>query len=314
MIYLFFWEKHFRDKLLNTWKKAFSEKYGELNIFHVKNYSDYDFAFYSQNFLWSNFFASKTFFIIDDFPFSIWEKDENILKYQEFFTNILEKIDKENIVVFNNVNVDKRSKIFKKIYEIWEIKDFLIKDRDDLKEKIKEVYGEFLTIWAINKLIELKWEDFLAIENEIEKLLLTKTLIDVKDLENISSNIDENIFEIINDILNLETKNAIWKLRKMSENLDNPFLLYNMILSNLRLYFYIFSLKNLWVSKEKIVEKLALWNRWFLVWKSYKINFQKFIKMYEKLAKIDEKLKTWKLIWSDNRDFMYEMEKSLVMY
>jgi DNA polymerase III delta subunit len=63
-------------------------------------------------------------------------------------------------------------------------------------------------------------------------------------LVEVNSNIDENIFEIINDILNLETKKAIFKLRELSESLDNPFLLYNMILSNLRLYFYIFSLKN----------------------------------------------------------------------
>jgi hypothetical protein len=86
-----------------------------------------------------------------------------------------------------------------------------------------------------------------------------------------------------------------------------------MILSNLRLYFYIFSLKNVWIWNSVIIEKLNLWNRGFLVWKSYKISFQKFIKMYEKLAKIDENLKSWKLIWSDNRDFMYEIEKSLVV-
>lgn len=313
MIYLFFWEKHFRDKLINSWKNSFAEKYSDLNIFHVKNTLDYDFNFYSQNLLWGSFFASKKLFIIDDFSFKIWEKDDNILKYEEFFLNILDKVWDENIVVFNNENADKRSKLFKKIEKIWEIKDFSIKDNLELKEKLRQVYGEKVSLQAINKIIELKWESFLAIENEFEKLFLTKDFVDVWDLSEVLPSVEQNIFDIINLILNLDTKLAIKKLRELSQFLDNPFLLYNMIISNLRIYFYIFYLKNSWIQNNKISEVLNLWNRWFLVWKNYKISFEKFVKMYEKLLKIDEKLKTWKLLWSWNEEFMYEMEKSLVV-
>jgi DNA polymerase III delta subunit len=71
MIYLFFGEKHFRDRSINSWKGAFKEKYNELNIFHIKNYLDYDFSFYAQNFLSNSFFSDKNLFIIDDFPFSV---------------------------------------------------------------------------------------------------------------------------------------------------------------------------------------------------------------------------------------------------
>lgn len=313
MIYLFFWEKHFRDKLINSWKNSFAEKYSDLNIFHVKNTLDYDFNFYSQNLLWGSFFASKKLFIIDDFSFKIWEKDDNILKYEEFFLNILDKVWDENIVVFNNENADKRSKLFKKIEKIWEIKDFSIKDNLELKEKLRQVYGEKVSLQAINKIIELKWESFLAIENEFEKLFLTKDFVDVWDLSEVLPSVEQNIFDIINLILNLDTKLAIKKLRELSQFLDNPFLLYNMIISNLRIYFYIFYLKNSWIQNNKISEVLNLWNRWFLVWKNYKISFEKFVKMYEKLLKIDEKLKTWKLLWSWNEEFMYEMEKSLIV-
>lgn len=313
MIYLFFWEKHFRDKLINSWKNSFAEKYSDLNIFHVKNTLDYDFNFYSQNLLWGSFFASKKLFIIDDFSFKIWEKDDNILKYEEFFLNILDKVWDENIVVFNNENADKRSKLFKKIEKIWEIKDFSIKDNLELKEKLRQVYGEKVSLQAINKIIELKWESFLAIENEFEKLFLTKDFVDVWDLSEVLPSVEQNIFDIINLILNLDTKLAIKKLRELIQFLDNPFLLYNMIISNLRIYFYIFYLKNSWIQNNKISEVLNLWNRWFLVWKNYKISFEKFVKMYEKLLKIDEKLKTWKLLWSWNEEFMYEMEKSLVV-
>lgn len=313
MIYLFYWEKHFRNKLLNTWKDSFSSKFSELNIFHVKNFLDHDLNFYSQNFLGNSFFSTKTLFIIDDFPFNVWEKDKEVNEYSDFFLNILDKVNKENIIIFNNQNVDKRSKLFKKISEVWEIKDFSIKDREDLKEKIKWVYWEFMTLEAINKIIELKWEDFLAIENEIEKLLLTKTLIELNDLKVVDYSVEESIFSIVDNILNLEIKVWIKRLRELSKSLDNNFLLYNSLLSNLRVYFYIFNLKSLWLTKDEIVSRLNLWNRWFLVWRSYKINPKKFFKIYDKLAGIDEKMKAWKLIWNGEEDFMYEIEKVLIV-
>jgi len=59
----------------------------------------------------------------------------------------------------------------------------------------------------------------------------------------VSKDIEENIFEIILDLLNLETKKSILKLRELANFLDNPYLLYNSLASNLRVYFYIFKLK-----------------------------------------------------------------------
>jgi DNA polymerase III delta subunit len=64
------------------------------------------------------------------------------------------------------------------------------------------------------------------------------------DLSLISKEFDDNIFDIVNDILSTQTKNAVLKLRELSFSLDNPFLLYNSLISNLRLYFYIFFLKD----------------------------------------------------------------------
>lgn len=314
MIYLFVWENYFRKKLLNTWKESFKTKFSEHNIIHISNVFDYDLWFFEQNLLSSWFFSEKNLFIIDDFPFtSDEENNENTIKIQEFFLNILPKIFTENIVVFNSLKVDKRSKLYKKILEIWEIKDFLINDEDSLQKKLKEVYGSWVSLSAINKMIELKWLNFSSISKEFDKILITKDFIDLQDLNLITKDIEESIFEIINDLLNLETKKAILKLRELSISLDNPYLLYNSLSSNLRVYFYMFKLKQLWKSNSEIKDILELWNRSFLADKNYKIDKQKFLIIYEKIASIDSKMKTWKLIWSENEDMMYEIERCLVV-
>ncbi len=314
MIYLFVWENYFRKKLLNTWKESFKTKFSEHNIIHISNVFDYDFSFFEQNLLSSWFFSEKNLFIIDDFPFG-WDEEnsENIVKLQEYFLNILPKIIKENIVVFNSLKADKRSKLYKKILEIWEVKDFLINDETSLQKKLKEVYSSQVSGSAINKMIELKWLNFSSISKEFDKILITKDFIEVEDLALITKDIEESIFEIINDLLNLETKKSILKLRELSSSLDNPYLLYNSLSSNLRVYFYIFKLKLLWKSNTEIKDILELWNRSFLVDKSYKIDKQKFLDIYEKIAWIDAKMKTWKLIWSENEDMMYEIERCLVV-
>lgn len=313
MIYIFVWERYFRQKLLNAWKKAFEEKHSIHNIIHIRNIFDYDLSFYEQNFLSSWFFASKNLFIIDDFPFNSWEDDkENTLKYVEYFLDILPKISNENVVVFNQTNIDKRSKLYKEIVKIWEIKDFSILNENDLLNKLNKVYDSKVSQNAINNLIKLKWINFSNISNELDKILITKDYIDLPDLKDISKDIEENIFEIINDILSLDTKKAILSLRELSSFLDNPYLLYNMLVANLRVYFYIFKLKSLQKSSKDIKDILDLWNRGFLVDKSYKITYNEFFKIYEKMISIDSRLKTWKLIWSEEKDMMYEIERSLI--
>jgi hypothetical protein len=94
--------------------------------------------------------------------------------------------------------------------------------------------------------------------------------------------------------------------------LDNPYLLYNSLASNFRIYFYIFKLKLLWKSNTEIKSILNLWNRAFLVDKNYKLDKNKFIKMYEKIAWVDWRLKTWKLLWNENIEMIYEIERCLI--
>lgn len=311
MIYLFIWENYFRKNLLNTWKTAFWQKYSELNIFHITNYLDYELWFYDQNLFSSWFFSEKSLFIIDNFPIESWNVDENSKKYYDYFIENLPKINNENIIVFNNFSADKRTKFYKMFQDIWEIKDFSINDEIELKTKLKTVFPQ---IWndIFQELITLKWLNFQSIKNELDKILLLKENIFLSDLKNISKDTTESIFEIINDILNLNFKLAIEKLNNLANFLDNNYFLYNQLIANLRVYFYIFYLKSLKKSSKEISEILDLWKRSFLIDKNYKIQKKDFYRIYKNLISIDSKMKTWKMIWSDNKDMIYEIEKSII--
>lgn len=314
MIYLFVWEKYFRKKLLSTWKQSFAMKFDENNIIHISNVFDYDLWFFEQNLLSTGLFSSKNLCIIDDFPFSSEEDgNDQIKKIQAFFLEILPKINPENIIVFNQEKVDKRSKLYKEIQKSGEIKDFTIASEDDLLKKLQEVYRENASISIFKKMIQLKGINFSNIANELDKILITKEIVEEKDLVCISQDIDENIFEIINLYLGNQKKLSLLKLRELSQSLDNPYFLYNSLASNLRVYFYIFKLKKLGKSVSEIKEILDLGNRAFLIGKEYKISFEDFSKMYEKISSLDGKMKGGKLIGNQNQDMLYEIERSLVV-
>lgn len=313
MIYLFVWENYFRKKLLSTWKTSFSQKFSENNIVHIHNVLDYDIWFFEQNFLWVGLFSQKNLFIIDDFPFWSEDTSESILKIQEYFLQILERANTENIIVFNNAKADKRSKLYKKIKEIWEIKDFVIESQDDVKEKLTQVYANKASPQVIAKMIELKGVQFATISSELDKILIGKDFVELWDIQDISRDIEENIFEIINLLLASDTKKSILKLRELAFQMDNPYLLYNSFASNLRVYFYIFKLQLLWKNANEIKEILDLGNRAFLVTKTYKIQKENFIKIYENIASIDGKMKTGNMFGSDTKDMMYEIERSLII-
>lgn len=313
MIYLFVWENYFRKKLITSWKTSFALKFSEHNIIHISNVFEYELSFFEQNLLSSGFFSEKNLFIIDDFPF--WSDEENsgdIQKIQEYFLHILPKVNADNIVVFNSQKADKRSKIYKEISKIWEIKDFVVNDFNDLNSKLKEVYKEKVSPSALQKMIDLKWLNFWNIANELDKLLITKDYIDVQDIAFVTKDLEESIFDIINDILSCETKKAILKLRELSDSLDNPYFLYNSLAANLRVYFYIFKLKINWQSSTQVKDILELGNRAFLVDKNYKIDKKKFINIYEKIAMIDGKMKSGKMIGNDPADMMYEIERCFI--
>lgn len=312
MIYLFIGEKYFRQKLIATWKNSFAQKFDENNIIHIHNVFDYEISFFYQNLLSNGLFSTKNLCIIDDFPFS---SDENtqakVSEIQNQFLSLLPHINTENILVFNNEKIDKRSKIYKELLKYAEVKDFTIDSPEQLQEKLQEIYKEKISIPVIKKLIELKWLHFSQIVWEIDKILITQWEVTLESMNHISKDVEENIFDILNDILNNQFPQWLKKLQELSDTLDNPYFLYNSFASNLRTSAYILKLQSLKKSSSDIKQMLDLWNKGFLATKTYKISSAKCITLYQNIAKIDAKMKTGNMLGSEKDDMLYELQKAL---
>ncbi|NUJ97882.1 hypothetical protein HGA92_03805 [Candidatus Gracilibacteria bacterium] len=312
MIYLFTGNNSFAlTEEIKKWKKVFLEKYGDFNLVHIKDILLFDTHFLVENIVGSSLFGGKKLIIIEDYPFSPEVKEDNSEK-EIFFLDILDKIPEENIVVFAVANPDKRTKIYKKIQELAQVKDFSFDDENDLKKFILKRYEGKIGNFELDVLIRYKSANIQKIIADIEKLLLTKEKITKDDIEkNIVPEIEENIFMIVDNLLN-KRKDIVLKEIKNTLNFISIYALYNSLLGNIRNRLYIDMFKSLHFSPSEIKDYLGLGNKAFLIGKVYQIQFDELKKLYLDMIELDKKMKFGKMIGSEEVDFLYEIEKIII--
>jgi len=306
MLYLFTWNSDFLIKQqVKAWKDNFISKFWDFNLIHIKNIESTDNNFLVENITSTSFLAEKKLVIID------LEKDISSEK-EQFLIKIFNKIPELNIVLFSQTNPDKRTKLFKTLKKEAEVKEFNTKDNSDLYSIISKKYLNKIWRDAINLIIKYKSWDLVKIVSEIDKLLITLDIIQTKDItNNIAPELEESIFQVIDDILNRNITSAISKI-DIILNDTNIYALYNNLIANLRTSVYILKLKNLGKKSSEIWTILELWNRTFLINKNYKINYEQAEKLYINLIKIDKKMKSWMLNWTEDKDFKFELERVLL--
>jgi len=314
MIYLFTWNSNFlvREKTLK-WKNLFSEKNWDFNLIHFKDLVEIDNNQISENLLAEGFMGEKKLIIIDNYPVNSENKNSKVLEKQEFLEKIVDNIPENNIVIFSSSNIDKRWKFYKKIKQIaTKIEEFNTKSEQDIFAIIESKYRHKIDFPAINLLVKYKWGNLEKCISEIEKLLITKDKINQWDIKNfIAPELEESIFQVIDDILNKNIVSALSKIKIILSD-TNIYAFYNNLLANLRTSVYISKLKNLKTSTSEISNALNLWNRWFLVNKNYKISHKKLENLYISLVNLDKKMKGWKLMWTEEKDFKFEIEKCII--
>jgi hypothetical protein len=109
-------------------------------------------------------------------------------------------------------------------------------------------------------------------------------------------------------------KNTINAIKKIDTTLQdtNVYAFYNGLLANLRTSTFISKYKHFDVEPKDIGVRLNLGNRSFLTTKTYKIPYQKLQNLYIELIEIDKKMKTGKLIGSEDEVFQMEIEKCII--
>ena len=312
MIYFFTWNSDFlvRENV-DRWKNTFISKYGDFNFVHIKDLSSVNNDFLVSSLTWISFLSEKKLVIIDKFPFSTSIRvDEKLKEKENFLLSILSQIWDDTFVLFNSVNPDKRSKSYKNLKKISNLKEFNLQDNVWVYDIIKNKYKDKISSNAINTIINYKSAKLEQIISELDKLFITYDYIDeniIKD--NISIEFENSIFELIDDLLNLNINEVILKMNNICES-SSVYYFYNSLIANIRTTYYIMKMKSFW--DRDIKENLNLWNRWFLLNKRYKIILEKLERLYLSLVKIDENMKSWKLIWSEENDLMFEIEKIII--
>lgn len=306
MLYVFTWNSDYLIKQeVKAWKNRFISKYWDFNLVHIKNIEITDNNFLTENICSSSFLNEKKLIIID-------LDDKWLTKKEEFLIKILNNIAENNIILVNLIDPDKRTKLYKYLKKYSGLKEFNTKNDTEIYDIISNKYWNKISRDWINLIIKYKSWNLTKIISEIEKLLITIEYIKTKQIvKYIIPELEESIFQIIDDILNRKVTNAISKI-DIILNDTNIYAFYNNLIANLRTNIYILKLKNLNLSKSEIWNTLNLWNKIFLINKNYKINYDQAKTLYINIIKIDKKLKTWNLNWTNDSDFKFELEKILL--
>jgi len=311
MLYFFTWNSEFlvREKTL-AWKNQYLNKYWDFNMIHFKDLAEVDDNTLNQELLAEWFMWEKKLILIDDFPLKSSEKNSVFIQKQDLLLQYLQKIPENNIVLFSSVNPDKRAKFYKTLVKLAEVKEFNTSNDSDIINIISRKYNQKISNSAINLLVRYKAWNLEKIISEIEKLLINNNFIDDKLVENIIfPELEESIFLFIDDLLDLKIYSAI---EKMNIILDQTvvYAFYNNLLANLRPYVYIEQSKKLKINN--ISNFLELKNRSFLVNKRFKINPEKLFSLYIWLINLDKKMKSGKMIGSEEEVLKYEIEKEIL--
>ncbi|MCT4617339.1 MAG: hypothetical protein N4A38_03970 [Candidatus Gracilibacteria bacterium] len=311
MIELFIGENQFLlSSELKKWKDRFIQKYGDFNLIHIKDYSSIDNNFIVESVLSGGFMGQKKLVILEDIPVS--SEDKKLAYIEELLSNKLELVPKENIVLFVSSKPDKRGKFYKKLKKIANIHEFGNISGLELKRKLNSKYSKFIDNDALDYLIKIKGENYTKIASEIEKLLIGHLNISKNIIkENVTPEIEESIFSLVDEILMNNKKMAISRLRNLL-NQTNIYGIYNFLLSNIRTFVYIDLMKRRRVISNKISFELNLGKRGFLVNKNYFLKGEKLSRLFSNLAEIDYKMKNSKLLDSDEKAMQYELEKVIL--
>ncbi|MDD5213087.1 MAG: hypothetical protein PHG82_01560 [Candidatus Gracilibacteria bacterium] len=324
MIYLFTGNSSYLiEKKVQSWKKAFIDKFGDFNLLHIRDLSQISQDFLRENLLSSPFLGDKKVIIIEDFFKKAKAKkddeednndDTNTSNLNDFLLNIFPRIPENNIVVLTSTNILKASKIYKFIKEHGKIEEFDIKDDIDLKDNLQKIYPNSIDSRALDLIISYKAGDIYKIVNEIDKLHITNDFIDSKIIENfVIPELEQNIFPLLDDFLNLKKNQFFSKLDTILQR-NSYFQFYWSFLSNLRFYVYVYKLKSDSYTSRKIVEDLGLGNRGFLVDKNYAVSAEKLFKVFEDIVELDLQMKSGDFVGSAEEDFKFELEKVLLNY
>jgi DNA polymerase-3 subunit delta len=303
MIYFIYGEDSYRAKrkleeMILGYKKV--HKSG-LNLIYVdaaeKSFKD----FYS-NLKTNSMFAEKKLIILN----GLFDD----AKFQEDFSENIKNLEemKDIIVVYEDCQPDKRTKIFKALQKQAKCQEFNNLEPAMLKRWVAEEFEKNkvkINPDALDLLASFVRGDLWVMSNEINKLSNYKTggyplaaPINREDVELlVKPNIENEIFKTIEAVVSKDKKQALSLLHKHLEDGDNALYLLSMISYQFRNLLTIKELQDMQTPYGLIAKKSGLHP--FVVQKTYNLcsqfPMQKLKKIYRNIFQVDSDIKTGKI-------------------
>lgn len=260
------------------------------------------------------FFGERRLIFASNPIFLTGEKNQGIEQHPEILSDYINApMNSSILVIFANYEkLDSRKKIVKELNKKVEVVDTGKINANQVEGYIKAMIaneGYNIDNDALNLLIQKTNANFSAIESHLEKIFLycldTKK-IDLNAVDKLVPNsMDDNVFDLVNAILNKKTGLAEELYQQMLLQKIEPIALNGLILSQLRLLIQINILSAKGLTQATIAQTLKVhpFRVKMATSQAKKFTLDILHDMYQYIVDIDYKMKTG----SDNKEMLFDL-------
>lgn len=233
---------------------------------------------------------------------------------QNNYDKLLEYIEYPNdycdiIFTFNGTKIDKKNKVVDALVEKSQVYELISPKKEEWLQFIDATVEKnkgTITYEAKSELYRRIGDNAYLLNNEIEKLLLNNPSITIDDVKSlITIPLEENVFNILDSLLNKNKSKAIHTYRDLLVKNEEPVRLISVLASQIRIQIDIMQLLNDGLSQNEIskILKIHEFRVQLGINNSRKISLKSLLKELDNLYKLDLDIKESKI----NRFYGFEM-------
>lgn len=215
------------------------------------------------------------------------------------FENLIENISEEIVLIIIEEKLDERKKITKQLRKKAEVIE--LNRGKNISNTVKKMFEDYKIEYStIDLLISIVGDDLSVIYQEVEKIKTYKEdkIITKQDvIESASSNINNNMFDLINHIVKKEKEKSLELYKKLLKQNEEPIKIIITLANQFRLLYQVKELYKKGNREDTIAEILKVhpYRIKLALERSKNYSSKVLLDYLLKLAEIDKKIKTSKI-------------------